>query len=197
MRTRPPAVAVLAIVALAVFTGWITWLAKGLETRTGGADRAGEMVHKPAPAFALPSLDGRTVSLAEYRGKKRVVVSFWASWCGPCRMELPVLRAFYQRMHKPDSDFEILAVSIDTDREPAESYATEAKLPFPVLLDASWKTSDAYLVSGIPTFFVIDKDGKVIFAHTGFDPGLEILLAHELGIQNYTPDIGVPDAGRH
>jgi peroxiredoxin len=112
-------------------------------------------------------------------------------------MELPVLRSFYQRWHKPDADFEILAVNIDSDREPAQAYATQEKLPFPVLLDPSEKAAEAYLVSGIPALYVIDKDGKVSFARVGFDTSPEFMLANKLGIQNYTPAIGARDASSH
>jgi peroxiredoxin len=197
MLSRLNPASTMAISGLAIFTVWITWQAKGLEMSTAGNDRTREMVNKPAPEFALPSLDGRSISLAEYRGNKKVVVSYWATWRGPCRMELPVLRSFYQRMHKADADFEILAVSIDQDRESAESYAIENKLPFPILLDSSQKTAEKYLVTGIPVLFVIDKSGKVTTAHVGFDSTLEFLLANELGIKNYTPAMGAPDVSRH
>jgi peroxiredoxin len=198
MPSRPPAAAALAVAALAVFTVWITWRAKALEISFLSRDRSGEMMNKPAPDFTLPALDGRSVSLAAYRGQKKVVVSFWASWCGPCRMETPMLRSLYQRAHKPDSDFELLSVSIDDDRAAAQAYASEAKMPFPVLLDSTQKTAAAWRVEGIPTVFVIDKSGKVTHAHTGAEPGIDMVLAHELGIENYSPSIGAPHAvGSH
>jgi len=182
MRSRPPVSAVLAISALAVFTVWITWRAKTLERGSPAGDQAVALLHKPAPDFRLPALDGHVVSLAAERGKRKVVVSFWASWCGPCRMELPVLRSFYERTHKPDADFEIVAISLDTDRDPAERMANELKLPFPVLLDLSQKTARAYGVWGIPMLFIVDKSGRVSYSGTGFNPGFEFLLASQLGI---------------
>ena len=189
MRSRPSTAAALAVAGLAVFTIWITWQAKALELRVRGNNPGAALTGKPAPDFALPSLDGRTVSLADYRGRK-VVLSFWASWCGPCRMEAPVLRTFYERTHKESADYEVLAISLDDTREAAQTAAAELKMPFPVLLDVSSKVAGRYLVEGIPTLVVIDRDGKVQYSSVGFDMTMGILLAQQLGIKNYTPTAG-------
>jgi peroxiredoxin len=181
MKSKPPLRATAAIAALALFTIWITWQAKTLESRSQGAEQVSVMHHKPAPDFRLPALDGRTISLADYRGKK-VVVSFWASWCGPCRLELPVLRSFFDKTYRRDGDFEILAINLDEDREAAEAAAEQAKLPFPVLLDPGQKIANAFGVQGIPALFVIDKTGHVDYGGVGFNPGLEYILAGQLGI---------------
>ena len=143
-------------------------------------------MHKRAPDFSLPALDGRTISLSDYEGKKKLVLSFWASWCGPCRLELPALRSFYERAHKPDTDFEFLAISIDDTREAAEAAVKETGLPFPVLLDLRQKAANAYNVYGIPTLFVIDKSGRVAYGGVGFNAGLEFILAGQLGIDPKT-----------
>src|SRR5439155_26225138 len=108
--------------------------------------------------------------------------SYWASWCGPCKVEMGELRDFYQRYHKSDSDFEILAISIDENRSDAEKYASAEKLPFPVLLDPESKTADKYSVEGIPTMFVIGKNGKVEYAHTGLDETMQYRLMSQLGV---------------
>jgi peroxiredoxin len=146
-------------------------------------------VDKPAPDFSALTLDGRTVSLADFRGQKKVVVTFWASWCGPCRMEMPSLIQFYKRNHSDASDFEILAVSIDEDPKAAANFATAMKLNFPVLLDSSKSVANAYGVEGIPTMFVIDKAGKVIYGHAGFDATMEFRLANELGIKPKSAEV--------
>ncbi len=142
---------------------------------------ASALLHKPAPDFTLPTLDGRTISLADYRGKK-VVLSFWASWCGPCRLELPVLRSFYEKTHKPGADYDLLAISLDEDRGAAEAAMNVLKLPFPVLLDTGQTTPGAYGVYGIPTLFVIDERGRVAYSSAGFNTNIEFILAHQLGI---------------
>ncbi|HXY16085.1 MAG TPA: TlpA disulfide reductase family protein [Terriglobales bacterium] len=174
---------IVGIASLAIFTLFITWKAKALEKHLRERGEASALVNKPAADFTLPSLDGELVSLADYRGKKKVVLSFWASWCGPCRMELPVLADFYKRYHKGSSDFEILAISIDDDREAAEAYAAKAKLPFPVLLDPDSKAADLYSVDGIPTVFIVDTQGKIIEGITGMNPAIEVQLALRLGIK--------------
>jgi len=185
-RGRPPirlsSLQIILFAALAVFTLYITWRAKTLEKSLSKRDEVSAIVAKPAPAFSLASLDGKTVSLADYAGKK-VVISYWASWCGPCKVEMPELREFYKRYHKADSDFEILAISIDENRTDAEKYVTAEKIPFPVLLDPQSKAADAYSVEGIPTMFVIGKDGKVEYAHTGLDEAMQFRLMRQLGIQ--------------
>lgn len=183
------AAGIAALAAFAGFTVLITWQAKRLETRLSGQTESAVMVNHQAPPFSLPSLSGQQVSLAKYRGEK-VVVDFWACWCDPCRMEMPELRAFYDRYHSSGAKFEILAVNLDDNRADPAKFATDEKLPFPVLLDLSQQTAQAYSANEIPTIYVIDEQGKVVFGHVGYDPTVQFLLARALGI-NITP----PTAG--
>jgi peroxiredoxin len=156
------------------------------------------MIGKQAPDFQLNTLDGSIVSLADFRGKKKVVLGFWASWCGPCRIELPVMRRFYQSTHKDAANYEFLAISMDEDRDAAEIVAKHDKLPFPVLMDTAGKTAGRYKVDAIPTLLVVDENGKVEWGETGFQSTTEILLATALGIRNYTPQFGTQtDANAH
>jgi peroxiredoxin len=182
---------VAAIAVLAAFTIFITWRVKRLEKSVLSRTAASVMISRSAPEFTLAALNGNAVSLADYRGKKTVVVSYWASWCGPCKVELPELREFYKRYHKADANFEILAISIDEQKADAEKYAEAEKLPFPVLFDPQSKTAEAYSVEGIPTMFVIDKDGKIVHAHAGLEQAMQIQLMGELGLK-YT---AMEDAG--
>ena len=194
-KLSPPEL--IGIAALAVFTLFITWKAKSLEKRLFKRSEASALVGKKAADFNLPTLDGETVSLAGYRGKKKVVVTFWASWCGPCRLELPILADFYKKYHKDSSNFEILAVSIDSDRAVAESYASSAKLPFPVLLDPQNLAAGAYSVEAIPSLFVIDSNGTITYGNTGMDQAMEVQLAMHLGISlnPNVPGVAHDDSG--
>lgn len=185
--------AILGIAVLAAFTILITWRAKVLEDILQGESEQPALVNQPAPEFSLATLDGRTVSLKDFRGQKKVVVSFWASWCGPCRLEMPALTDFYKRNHDDSSDFEILAVSIDEDPKAASAFATAQKLNFPVLLDANQKIAEAYQVDGIPTMFIIDKDGRIIHGHIGYDMSMPYWLLRELGIKEKKSAKGATD----
>jgi cytochrome c biogenesis protein CcmG/thiol:disulfide interchange protein DsbE len=193
MRLKLSPVAIVAIALLAAFTVFITWRAKTLESALRDRDEQPQLINKAAPAFDLPALDGQRVALADYHGKKKLVVSFWASWCGPCKMEMPVLREFYERQKKNSDKFELLAISIDDERAPAERFASEMKLPFPVLLDLRGQAANAYGVEAIPSLFIIDENGKVIYGHTGFDASLEIVLAHHLGLKAAPRNGGADD----
>jgi peroxiredoxin len=191
-RKSSPAL-LLGILSLAAFTPFITWKAKSLEKRLHEGSDASALVHQRAGDFSLQGLDGQTITLADYRGKKKVVLSFWASWCGPCRLELPALADFYKKYHKKDSNFEILAISIDDDRADAEAYASKAKLPFPVVWDPASKAADAYSVDAIPSMFVIDSSGTIIYGNTGMDAAMEVRLAMQLGIDLKAKDPGATD----
>jgi peroxiredoxin len=194
-KLSPRAVAGIAV--LAVFTIFITWRAKLLERDIVTAGRTPALVNKAAPDFSLETLGGSHVSLADFRGKK-VVISFWASWCGPCRLEMPELRAFYNRYHGNSGKFEFLAISIDDNKADAAGFVGEEKLPFPVLLDPTSTIARAYGVGGIPTLFVVNETGKVVFGQVGYNPALNIVLGEELGIKVVptTPGVTANGSGR-
>lgn len=186
---------IAAISVLALFTVFITWRAARLEMALQEESEEPALVSRMAPDFSGSTLDGRTVTLADFRGQKQVVVAFWASWCGPCRLEMPELTKFYKRYHNQSSDFEFLAVSIDDDAKDAEAYANTAKLQFPVILDTRQRMADSYGVESIPTMFIIDKNGKVIYGHSGYNATMQYWLAAKLGIKEGKPGGGSNDAG--
>jgi peroxiredoxin len=182
MKPRLTPLSKLAIFTLALFTVFITWRAKAFEKKLLNNEEVSELVGKPAPDFTLYTLEGQKVSLADYHGKKKVVISFWASWCGPCRMEMPALRDFYKKNENHQDEFEMLAIDVDDD-DPgdAEEAAKSVSLPFPVLLDRAGKAGRAYGVDAIPAMFIVDEQGKVTYAHTGFDQTMEYMLGMRLG----------------
>jgi len=113
-----------------------------------------------APDFTLSNMHGAPVSLTDYRGKV-VILNFWATWCPPCRAEMPSMEQLYRKM-KGD-DFVLLAVNVDKNGQSAvASFAKKISLSFPVLLDKNQNVADLYRVMGIPQTFIINKNGEIV-----------------------------------
>lgn len=129
-------------------------------------------VGSPAPDFTLPDMTGNLVRLEELRtGKKLTLINFWATWCAPCRIEMPQLVKIYSKFK--DQGFEIVAVSADEDLGDLESYLNEKRPPFPVLADRDRKVSELYGVDAYPTSILIDADGKVLMIFQGIEEYME------------------------
>ena len=135
---------------------------------------------KAAPEFALKDADGKTVRLSDYRGKV-VLLDFWATWCGPCKIEIPWFKEF-QRKYK-DKGFEVIGVSMDDDGwEAVKPFAADMGINYRIVIGND-STADAYGgVSALPTTFVIDRKGKIAAVHVGvvskgdIQDGIEALL---------------------
>ena len=124
----------------------------------------------PAPDFTLKSRGGDNLRLAEQRGNI-VLVNFWASWCGPCREELPKMEALQQSYQ--DLGFTVLAVNVDDHPSKADVLLDDVKVTFPVLYDTQGRVSQQYDVSAMPTTVIIDRDGKARLTHKGYKSGDE------------------------
>jgi peroxiredoxin len=113
-----------------------------------------------APDFTFPGLDGKKVSLADYKGKV-VLLNIWATWCAPCVAEMPSMEKLYRELK--DEGFVLLAVSVDeTGTDAVAPFMKKHKLGFPVLLDTVGDIKSLYQVTGIPESFIIDKNGIII-----------------------------------
>ena len=109
--------------------------------------------------FTLPLLDGENVTLSSFRGKV-VFLNFWASWCPPCREEMPSMETLYQRYK--DLGLEMLAVNLRESPDEVRRFVQSNGYTFPVLLDRTGRVGSNFGVSGIPTTFIIDREGKII-----------------------------------
>jgi peroxiredoxin len=140
---------------------------------------------KPAPEFALKDADGRTVRLSDYRGKV-VMLNFWATWCGPCKMEIPWFMDF-QRKHK-DRGFAIIGVSMDDEGwEAVKPFVNEFGVNYRIVLGND-EVAQAYGgVEALPTTFFIDREGNIASRHVGlaaksdFEDDIEQLLQGDSG----------------
>jgi peroxiredoxin len=123
-----------------------------------------------APDFTLHSVAGSNLRLQEQRGQV-VMLNFWASWCGPCRQEMPRLDRLYEKYHA--SGFQLLGVNVDDDVRNATGVSSKLGLHFPVLLDTEKKVSRLYDLSTMPSTVLIDRDGRVRYIHRGYKDGYE------------------------
>ena len=169
------AFAVVAVVAVA--------LSKGLQHFGGAADRARNAVEAdeldgaPAAAFKLPARGGGELDLTALRGKP-VLVNFWATWCPPCREEMPSLARLAQSFDP--GTFEVVTVSVDDGWEPIEKFLSTPKTPYRVVLDLGAKVSRTYGTTKFPESYLLDRDGRLRLKFVGprnwMDPHVATLL---------------------
>ncbi|PKL84140.1 MAG: hypothetical protein CVV24_01270 [Ignavibacteriae bacterium HGW-Ignavibacteriae-3] len=138
------------------------------------------MISQPAPAFTLADLNGNSVSLAEMKGKI-VIIDFWATWCGPCKASFPGMQKAVNK-YADDPNVKFLFVNtwennVDDKKKNAQDFITQNKYTFHVLLDNDNKVIESYKVSGIPTKFIIDKEGNIRFKAVGFDGSDDKLIS--------------------
>lgn len=141
-------------------------LALAMSMVTGNAAE----MNKPAPDFTLKSRSGKNVRLSDLRGQV-VMLNFWASWCGPCRQEMPLLEDMSKKYER--LGFTLLGVNVDEDSSKAEKLLEKIPVSFPVLYDNKSDVSELLNVDAMPTTFLIDRDGNLRFHHKGYKPGYE------------------------
>ena len=124
----------------------------------------------PAAAFRLKSRTGGEVSLNSLKGKV-VLINFWATWCGPCRKEMPLLELI-QKKYAP-LGFTMLGVNVEEDTRLMDTFLKDVPVTFPVLLDPANGVSKLYNVSAMPSTVIVDRKGNVRFIHQGYKPGDE------------------------
>lgn len=131
---------------------------------------AGSAAPSSAPDFTLRTADGRNLRLQELRGQV-VMVNFWASWCAPCRVEMPHLNRLADKYRS--SGFTLLGVNVDDDPKNATAAAAKMGVRFPVLLDGDKRVVKLYDVATMPSTILIDRDGRIRYLHRGYRDGYE------------------------
>ena len=158
--TPPPAIPTPNIVASAT-----------VEATAGHTPNVGD----PAPDFALHNLQGKEVRLSDFQGRP-VLINFWATWCPPCRIEMPTIETAWHK-HK-DEGFVVLAVDVQESPSQVQHFVDSLGLTFPILLDPTAKVaSELYRIRALPTSFFVGRDGRLVAAHRG--------MMTEQGLQQY------------
>lgn len=129
-----------------------------------------EAINVPTPDFTLESRSGENLRLEDHRGEV-VMLNFWASWCGPCRQEMPLMDELYSQYK--DLGFTILAVNVDENREEAHRFLDKVPVNYPILYDPESSVSELYEVQAMPTTVMIDRNGNARYLHYGYQPGYE------------------------
>lgn len=141
-----------------------------LSALAAGSLASSGLTGQSAPDFALKSSTGENLRLSEYRGDV-VMINFWATWCGPCRQEMPLLDDLYNRYERVG--FNLLGVNIDDDSGRAMDMIRELGVNFPVLFDSRKEVSKLYDVGAMPVTVIVDREGTVRYVHQGYKPGYE------------------------
>jgi peroxiredoxin len=126
--------------------------------------------NSPAPDFTLNAQSGKPVELTQFKGQV-VMLNFWASWCGPCRQEMPLLDSIYKKYGK--LGFTMIGVNVEPDSKAANDWLKQTPVTFPILYDTDSKVSKLYGVSGMPSTVIVDRKGTVRMIHRGYKPGDE------------------------
>lgn len=147
-----------------------TCLALGLPALAWGSATPGS----PAPDFTLAARDGGKVSLGDLKGQV-VMINFWATWCGPCRQEMPLL-AQLQAKYEP-LGFTLIGVNVEPDSAAAVTWLKGVPVTFPILFDTDSAVAGRFGVEGMPSTVFVDRNGQVRYVHRGYKPGDEAKYA--------------------
>lgn len=160
----------ISVLLIAAFTGLCS-ISLNANTPDTHSDSAAVKLTL-APDFSLQSTNGATVTLSHFKGRV-VLVNFWASWCPPCRTEMPMLDNL-AKSYKA-AGLVVLGLNVDVDNEARDDYLKEHPVSFPILDDSKWSTAKLYIAPSQPVTFFIDRDGNLAHVHKGYKAGDDLV----------------------
>ncbi len=128
------------------------------------------LIGQPAPDFALRTFGGENLRLSEHLGEV-VILNFWATWCGPCRQEMPLLDEIQDKYHR--AGLVLMSINLDEDQQRAEEFARTLKISYPVLVDSKKEVAKAFQVGTMPATILIDRSGVIRYVSDGYKAGYE------------------------
>ena len=140
-----------------------------------GGQEESPLIGKPAPSFTLQDLNGKQVSLSDFKGKV-VLLDFWATWCPPCSAAIPHMQALHKKYK--DKGLVLIGINHETDHAKVKEFARD-RISYVVLLDADEPFKE-YGIRGIPTLFYIDREGEVRYRDVGFSDGKEEVIERKV-----------------
>jgi thiol-disulfide isomerase/thioredoxin len=175
------AIALLLLCGFAVFSIKVK---NQLNTKTSPLTEV--KLNEPMPDFTLPDANGQIVNLSDVcRDNQVVMINFWASWCTPCRMEMPGFEDLY-RSNKANG-FTILAINVDKDRAKADAYLQSKPVSFPTLFDKKGELLDRFKIESLPTTILVGHDGRVLRVYEGVDPYIQYGVQNDLLQKKHGP----------
>lgn len=155
----------LAVILMAGAVGMLLWLGwQSADNQATSASQGLVRLGQPAPDFSLPALSGETIRLSDLKGQV-VLVNLWATWCPPCKAEMPVINTFYEA-HQ-EAGFTTLMVNMQEDGATVGDFIKANSFSFPVLLDGQGELMNLYGVRGLPATFILDRNGQVRHIQSG------------------------------
>jgi len=136
-----------------------------------------ESIKSEAHDFTLKSNSGKNLRLSDFRGQV-VLINFWATWCGPCRQEMPKLDELYKRYKR--AGVAVWGVNVEDDSSLPENFLKNNPVDFPILYDVTSEVSERYNVDAMPTTVIVDRDGKIRHLHRGYKPGYEKIYRQQI-----------------
>ena len=168
---------------------WLTEAKQAKQTIITNCEMAAKVqAGRTVPSISYPDANGKLQGLEKYKGKY-LLIDFWASWCGPCRQAIPKVKELYSQYH--DKGFNVLSVSIDTDKPAWRKAMKDENMPWEQLLSPNKdKTMEQFQFSGIPTMYIIDPNGKIIKSFVGYGPDTEAEIKSMLDNKTLAPAAG-------
>jgi peroxiredoxin len=180
MKKKIFVILVIMLLGATIFVGCSTQTSSSNSNNSSSNSSVDNTSRAADPDFSWKDASGNVIKLSELKGKV-ILIDFWATWCGPCKMTIPHVEALYER-YKDNKDVIVLGISVDdpSTAQNVPSFIKQNGMQYLVVSDSNGSVSSLYGVSSIPRFFIIDKNGRIAKTITGYDPNMEEVIGGQI-----------------